>query len=89
MNEKGSLQEAAWTQDNNEGRWYPGTLSNAGDGGFKVEPGSVLTAAVFEHYLRVYYQAKEGRNLSVAWVVKGEESWAPRKVVNATSLAIN
>lgn len=87
MNEKGSLQEAAWTKDRNNDKFYPGTLSHAGDGGFKVEPGTVLTAAILNDSLGVYYQEKGGKNLLVAWVAKGEEGWLPRKVVNATSFS--
>ncbi|KAK4629501.1 hypothetical protein CLAFUW4_07731 [Fulvia fulva] len=85
VNEESKLQEACWTEGFNNDKWYPGALSNVEDNGYDVEPRSVLTATVFNHYMRVFYQHKNENAPCVAWGEsreRGDETWTSKTAVS-------
>jgi hypothetical protein len=71
------LNEICWTAGRQPAEWYHGKLN---DSGYKMLPQSILTAAVDDQWLKVYYQLPDQPNeVWVAWVVLGEVAWARRK----------
>lgn len=77
VNEKMQLQEACWTDGFNENKWYRGALNTLK---LKATADSLLTAAVDDHFMKVFYVRDDGDGpeLWVAWVVTGEEAWSTR-----------
>ncbi|KAH0558897.1 hypothetical protein GP486_004476 [Trichoglossum hirsutum] len=82
IDNKNKLREACWTNNQHNNRWYNGALNSLE---IDVAPGSLLTAAVSDRWMKVYYQGAGGNELWVAWVATGDEAWSKRKVVPSFS----
>lgn len=78
MDNTNSLCELGW---NKARGWFRGALTTQE---FDAVPNSVITTAVTNEQLKVYYRGKdlEGKpRLWVAWVTKGEETWSRRAIL--------
>jgi hypothetical protein len=71
------LCEACWTSGSGKG-WYKGDLTKAQ---LDVAPGSPLTAAVDERWLKVYYKRANTNELWVAAVATNETGWITNLVI--------
>lgn len=69
----------AW---NRQKGWFRGSLTSQE---FKASPKSVITTAVTQEQLKVYYRGDDDDDgnprLWVTWVTKGETTWSRRPIM--------